>query len=88
VVKSVTRVKRVSISIERDGFGAFVQRAEARWELDVWRGDKVLFSIAGETKESVLRALDDFIAGLIELSRCAEAVAKRIEDMAEEFERE
>jgi hypothetical protein len=36
----------------------------------------------------VLRALDDFIAKLIEVSRLVESAAKKMEDMAESFAKE
>jgi len=84
----VTRMKRVGVTVEQDGFGAFVHYTASGWELDVWHGSKILFSAAGETRESVLRALDDFIAGLIEVSRLVESVAKKVEDMAESFAKE
>jgi hypothetical protein len=48
----------------------------------------LLFSVTGDTKEAVLRSFDDFIAELIELSRCTETVTKRMEDVEENFARE
>ena len=88
MVKSVARVKRVGVEVEHGGFSLHVGHSSVGWELGVWHQGELLFSATGDTKEAVLRKLDDFIAELIELSRRAEALAKKMEDAEELFAKE
>jgi len=84
----VTRVKRVGVEVERGDFDLHAERSSMGWELGIWHEGRLLFSATGDTKEAVLRKLDDFIAELIELSRSAEAVMKRMEDVEGFFTKE
>jgi hypothetical protein len=83
VVKSVSQLKRVGVEVVWGSFTVYVAKAAGEWELNIYLDGKPLFSATGETREAVLRALDDFIAELVELSRMVESAAKRVEDMAE-----
>ena len=84
----MARVKRVAVEVERGDFSLHTERSSMGWELGVWFEGRLLLSVTGDTKEAVLRKLDDFIAELIELSRSAETVTKRMEDVEELFTKE
>jgi hypothetical protein len=88
VVKSVTKVKHVSVEVERGSFSLNIGHSSMGWELGVWHAGELLFSATGDTKEAVLRRLDDFIAELIEVSRLVESAVKRMEEIEESFAKE
>jgi len=84
----VARVKHVGVEVERGSFSLRVGHSAVGWELGIWYGGELLFSATGDTKEAVLKRLDDFIAELIEVSRLVESMTKKVEDVEEFFARE
>jgi hypothetical protein len=88
VVKSVAKAKRLEVQVEQGDFLVIVVHGSMGWMLSVEHGGRTIFSATVDTKEAVLRRLDDFIAGLIELSRRVEVTVKKMEDMAESFAKE
>ena len=88
MVKGVGCVKKLEVEVEKGDFGATLICAATGWLLSVAYEGETIFSATGDRKEVVLKRLDDFIAELIELSRCIESVAKRVEDVRETLARE
>ena len=88
MVKGVGCVKKLEVEVEKGDFGATLICAATGWLLSVAYEGETIFNAAGDTREAVLKRFDDFIAELIELSRHIESVAKKMEDVVENFARE
>ena len=88
MVKSVAYVEKLEVEVKKGDFGVTLFCGATGWLLSVAYEGRTFFSATGDRKEAVLKRLDDFIAELIELSRCIESVAKRVEDVRETFARE
>jgi len=84
----VSSVKRSEVQAEKGGFLVVVAHSAAGWLLSIEQEGKTIFSATGDTKEAVLKRLDDFIAELIELSRYVELAMRKMEEIEESVKKE
>lgn len=88
MVKSVSSVKKHEAQVEKGEFLVVVAHSDAGWVLGIEKEGRTLFSATGDTREAVLKRLDDFIAELIELSRYVELAMKKMEEIEESMKKE
>ena len=81
-------VKRHEAQVEKGEFLVVIAHSDAGWVLSIEKEGRTLFSATGDTKEVVLKRLDDFIAELIELSRYVELAMRKMEEIEESVKKE
>jgi len=84
----VSSVKRSEVQVGQGDFLVIIVHGSMGWMLSVEREGRTIFSATGDTKEAVLKRLDDFIAGFIELSRYVELAMKKMEEIEESVKKE